>query len=168
MTSRGAEQMKNDTIGVDVSKYHLDAYRPADGASRRFVNDTSGRKALLKWLAEKPVERVVFEPTGPYHRAFESALGAAGVPFAKVNPRQARRFAEATSPASRRSPASQGGVGPVAHTFAAVAPTSAKPSTCRPSSQLASIRTHEGHRKTRESRPDHCHAKARRPRKHSL
>ena len=42
------------------------------------------------------MERVVFEPTGPYHRAFESALGAAGVPFAKVNPRQARRFAEAT------------------------------------------------------------------------
>ena len=96
MTSRGAEKMKNDTIGVDVSKDHLDAYRLADGASRRFVNDTSGRKALLKWLAEKPVERVVFEPTGPYHRAFESALGAAGVPFAKVNPRQARRFAEAT------------------------------------------------------------------------
>ena len=88
--------MKNDTIGVDVSKDHLDAYRLADGASRRFVNDTSGRKALLKWLAEKPVERVVFEPTGPYHRACESALGPAGVPFAKVNPRQARRFAEAT------------------------------------------------------------------------
>ena len=88
--------MKNDTIGVDVSKDHLDAHRLADGASRRFVNDTGGRKALLKWLAEKPVERVVFEPTGPYHRAFESALGAAGVPFAKVNPRQARRFAEAT------------------------------------------------------------------------
>jgi transposase len=43
-----------------------------------------------------PVKRVVFEPTGPYHRAFELALGTAGVPFAKVNPRQARRFAEAT------------------------------------------------------------------------
>ena len=26
MTSRGAEKMKNDTIGVDVSKDHLDAY----------------------------------------------------------------------------------------------------------------------------------------------
>src|SRR5208282_6243972 len=40
--------------------------------------------------------QIVFEPTGPYHRAFERALGAAGVPLAKVNPRQARRFAEAT------------------------------------------------------------------------
>ena len=31
MTSRGAEKMKNDTIGVDVSKDHLDAHRLADG-----------------------------------------------------------------------------------------------------------------------------------------
>ena len=36
----------------------------------------------------------LFEPTGP--RAVERALGVAGVPFVKVNPRQARRFAEAT------------------------------------------------------------------------
>jgi transposase len=42
-----------------------------------------------------PIQRVVFEPTGPYHRAFERDLGAAGVPFVKVNPRQARHFAEA-------------------------------------------------------------------------
>jgi hypothetical protein len=32
MTSRGAEKMNNDTIGVDVSKDHLDAHRLADGA----------------------------------------------------------------------------------------------------------------------------------------
>ena len=88
--------MQNDTIGVDVSKDHLDAHRVADGASRRFANDKRGHKALIKWLAQTPVQRVVFEPTGPYHRAFERALGAAGVPFVKVNPRQARRFAEAT------------------------------------------------------------------------
>jgi transposase len=96
MTSRGAEKMKNDTIGVDVSKDHLDAYRLADGAARRFVNDKGGHKALIKWLMETPLNRVVFEPTGPYHRAVERALGVAGVPFVKVNPRQARRFAEAT------------------------------------------------------------------------
>jgi transposase len=95
MTSRGAEKMNNDTIGVDVSKDHLDAHRLADGASRRFANDKCGRKAFVKWFAQTPVQRVVFEPTGPYHRAFERALGAAGVPFVKVNPRQARRFAEA-------------------------------------------------------------------------
>jgi transposase len=88
--------MKNDTIGVDVSKDWIDAHRLADGASRRFANDKRGHQAFVKWRAETPAVRVVFEPTGPYHRAFERKLGAAGVPFAKVNPRQARRFAEAT------------------------------------------------------------------------
>ena len=96
MTSRGAEKMNNDTIGVDVSKDHLDAHRLADGAARRFANDKGGHKALIKWLTQTPLYRVVFEPTGPYHRAVERALGVAGVPFVKVNPRQARRFAEAT------------------------------------------------------------------------
>ena len=88
--------MNMDTIGVDISKDHLDAHRLADGASRRFANDKCGHKAFRRWCAEKPVERVVFEPTGPYHGAFERGLGQAGVPFVKVNPRQARRFAEAT------------------------------------------------------------------------
>lgn len=88
--------MTNDTIGVDISKDHLDALRLSDGASRRFANDKSGHKAFLRWRATTSTERVVFEPTGPYHRAFERALGSAGVPFVKVNPRQARRFAEAT------------------------------------------------------------------------
>lgn len=83
------------TIGVDVSKDWLDAHRLADRAARRFANDKTGRKALIKWMGATPVKRVVFEPTGPYHRALERALDAAGLPIAKVNPRQARRFAEA-------------------------------------------------------------------------
>ncbi|MBB4196621.1 hypothetical protein GGD83_000392 [Rhodoblastus sphagnicola] len=32
MTSRGAEKMQNDAIGVDVSKDHLDAHRLAGPA----------------------------------------------------------------------------------------------------------------------------------------
>ena len=72
MTSRGAEKIKNDTIGVDVSKDHLDAHRLADGATRRFANDKGGHKAfLIKWLAQTPANRVVFEPTGLYHRVPE-------------------------------------------------------------------------------------------------
>ena len=35
---------------------------------------------------------MVFEPTGPYHRAFEQALAKAGLPLVKFT----RRFAEAT------------------------------------------------------------------------
>ncbi len=40
--------------------------------------------------------RPAYEPTGPYHRAFERRLAEAGFALVKVNPRQARRFAEAT------------------------------------------------------------------------
>jgi transposase len=41
------------------------------------------------------LQRVVFEATGAYHRLLEHELGRAGVPMVKVNPLQARRFAEA-------------------------------------------------------------------------
>jgi len=63
--------------------------------SRSFANTPAGHKALIAW-AGRAVTRIVFEPTGPYHAAFERALAKAGLPGVKVNPRQARRFAEAT------------------------------------------------------------------------
>ncbi|HYI88371.1 MAG TPA: IS110 family transposase [Beijerinckiaceae bacterium] len=87
--------MTRHTIGVDISKDALDVHRLVDGASRRFANDRSGFRALIAWIGADAT-RVVFEPTGPYHRAFERALAKGGLPLVKVNPRQARRFAEAT------------------------------------------------------------------------
>ena len=87
--------MMQATIGVDISKESLEAHRMDDGASRRFANDKAGHAALIAWIGGDGA-RVVFEPTGPYHRAFERALAKAGLPLVKVNPRQARRFAEAT------------------------------------------------------------------------
>lgn len=87
--------MMNDTIGVDISKDSLDAHRMSDGASRRFANDSAGHGAFVNW-AGQPDIRIVYEPTGPYHRAFERRLAASGCALVKVNPRQARRFAEAT------------------------------------------------------------------------
>jgi transposase len=95
MTSKGTEKMSNITIGIDISKDTLDAHRLPDGTSRRFANTPAGHKALIVW-AGRAVTRIVFEPTGPYHAAFERALAKAGLPIVKVNPRQARRFAEAT------------------------------------------------------------------------
>ena len=86
--------MNSSTIGIGISKDTLDAYRMSGGASRRFANDKAGHRALIAWTGGE-AERVVFEPTGPYHRAFERALANAGLPLVKVNPRQARRFAEA-------------------------------------------------------------------------
>lgn len=86
--------MTQITIGVDISKDTLDVYRLPDGERRQFANDAAGHKALIAFIG-KGVARIVFEPTGPYHRAFEAALARKGLPLVKVNPRQARRFAQA-------------------------------------------------------------------------
>jgi transposase len=84
-----------DTIGIDISKPILDAYRLATGEHRQFPNDKPGCAALSRWIGAAPV-RVVFEPTGPYHRLLEQSLTKTGIAIVKVNPRYARRFAEAT------------------------------------------------------------------------
>ncbi|HEV2068126.1 MAG TPA: IS110 family transposase [Thermomicrobiales bacterium] len=83
------------SVGVDIAKDSLDVHLHPAGAARRFANDAKGWAALIGWLNGVRVARIAFEPTGPYHRAFERHLGAAGLPLVKVNPRQARRFAEA-------------------------------------------------------------------------
>jgi transposase len=83
------------TIGVDISKDTLDVHLHPAGVARQFTNNAKGFTALIAWLEVSQVSRVVFEPTGAYHHAFERWLGQAGLPLVKVNPYQARRFAEA-------------------------------------------------------------------------
>ena len=87
--------MTEITIGIDVSKDHLDAHRLPDATGGRFSNDTAGLRALVAWIGGASVARVVYEATGAYHRLLETALARTGWPLAKINPRQARRFAEA-------------------------------------------------------------------------
>ncbi len=82
-------------LGVDISKDTLDVYLHPEGVAHRFGNDKKVFTALIKWLAGRTLMRIVYEPTGAYHRAFEIRLLEAGFTLAKVNPRQARRFAEA-------------------------------------------------------------------------
>lgn len=84
-----------DTIGIDISKPSLDAFRLSTREHRKFPNDQAGCRALIRWVG-KASARIVFEPTGPYHRLLEQALVSAGLCAIKVNPRYARRFAEAT------------------------------------------------------------------------
>lgn len=86
--------MTDDTIGIDISKATLDAYRLSDGTSAQFNNNKTGFASLQLWLKNQNIARIVYEPTGPYHRAFEVAM-AARFPLVKVNPLQARRFAQA-------------------------------------------------------------------------
>lgn len=84
----------NDTIGIDISKDTLDAYWLSNREHRQFCNDITGVKALTIWAHEAGIDRVIFESTGVYHRLIETALAQHGISFARVNPRQARRFCE--------------------------------------------------------------------------
>ncbi len=95
MTSKGAEKMTQSTIGVDISKETLDVHRHPEGKHRQFTNNPQGFRCLVKWLGKEPVSRIVFEATGPYHRAFERALSRADLPLAKINPLHAKRFGQA-------------------------------------------------------------------------
>ncbi len=83
------------SVGVDISKDTLDVHLHPAGTARRFANKPKGWRALIEWLAKVTVTRLAFEPTGAYHHGFERQLAEAGLPICKVNPRQARRFAEA-------------------------------------------------------------------------
>lgn len=84
----------NDNIGIDISKTKLDCHRLSDGAFETFANSKTGFADLRRWIGKKAPDRVVYEATGPYHAALERAL-AGHLPLVKVNPLQARRFAQA-------------------------------------------------------------------------
>ena len=86
--------MTEHTIGVDISKSHLDVFDAERREAKRFENSISGFRAFEKWLGKLEITRVVYEPTGPYHRNFEERF-CDKLPLVKVNPLQARRFAEA-------------------------------------------------------------------------
>ncbi len=84
------------TIGIDISKDILDAWRLPDNQHIQVTNDKTGHRSLVHWIGKQDVLLVVFEATGAYHRSLKATFVASDTAFAKVNPRQARRFAEAT------------------------------------------------------------------------
>jgi len=88
--------MTDITIGADISKDHIDLHRLPDGKRLRVTNDRKGFASVLKWMAGEVVARIVYEPTGTYHKAFERFMLVQGIALSKVNPRLARRFAEVT------------------------------------------------------------------------
>ncbi len=88
--------MTDITIGADISKDHIDLHRLPDGKRLRVTNDRKGFASVLKWMAGEVVARIVYEPTGASHKAFERFMLVQGIALSKVNPRLARRFAEVT------------------------------------------------------------------------
>ena len=94
--------MIDNSIGVDISKDHLDVHQLVNGEAARFCNTPAGLCAFQLWLKGTPPDLVVYEPTGPYHRLLEVKL-AGRLPLVKVNPLQARRFAQAHGASLRRT-----------------------------------------------------------------
>jgi transposase len=81
--------------GIDVSKAQLD-WATAQGAEAPVANDAPGIATLVAACQARGVTLVVVEATGVYHTPVATALAAAGVPVAVVNPRQVRDFARST------------------------------------------------------------------------
>lgn len=91
---------KQFAVGVDVSQETLDvAARSPSGEQRtaQFANTTVGHRQLIKWLTKRGrCARVVLESTGVYSLDLALALDAAPrIAVMVVNPRAARKFAEA-------------------------------------------------------------------------
>ena len=83
-----------DSIGIDISKAHLDVCRPATGQTARFENSAAGLTAFKRWVGSSQPDLVIYEATGAYHGLLEKRCSG-DLPLVKVNPLQARRFAQA-------------------------------------------------------------------------
>ncbi|MBK1716350.1 IS110 family transposase [Thiocystis violacea] len=84
--------------GIDVAHHTLAvAIRTGENTtkSEEFANTPSGHQALLTRLTHAGVERVCLEATGAYHLDLVLALDAGGLALMVVNPKAAKRLAEA-------------------------------------------------------------------------
>jgi transposase len=83
-------------VGIDVAKAQLDvAFRP-EGPAIQVANDASGIAELVTQLVALSPTLVVLESSGGYERAAVTALDAAQLPIAILNPRRVRDFGRAT------------------------------------------------------------------------
>ena len=81
-------------IGIDVAKAQLEVFIWPGGETFSVANDEVGIGALRRQL--EPADFVILEATGGSEMPVASALAAAGLAVAIVNPRQVRDFARAT------------------------------------------------------------------------
>lgn len=83
-------------VGIDVSKDRLDVYLRPSGESFAVARDGEALAGLVERLRVLAPALVVMEATGGYESVVASAIGAAHLPLAVINPRQIRDFARAT------------------------------------------------------------------------
>lgn len=83
-------------VGIDVSKDSLDVFIDACSQALHVVYDNEGVRTVLTQLRTAQPTLIVLEATGGLETRLACELGAAGLPLAVINPRQARDFAKAT------------------------------------------------------------------------
>jgi transposase len=81
-------------VGIDVAKAALDVFVGSAGIAFTVANNEVGIRDLISQLV--PTDFVILEATGGLETPVASALAAAGIAVAIVNPRQVRDFARAT------------------------------------------------------------------------
>ena len=83
-------------VGIDVAKATLDVAWSTNPMARwQASNDEPGWVALIAHVRTLDPAVIVLEATGGYETGVATALSAAGLPVAIVNPRQVRAFAKA-------------------------------------------------------------------------
>ncbi len=88
--------MAQTHVGIDVAKHHLDLAVWGAEDVDRLPHDQEGIEALCHRLTALAPDRIVVEATGGREMPLATALQAAGLPVAVVNPRQARAFGRAS------------------------------------------------------------------------
>jgi transposase len=83
-------------VGIDVAKDRLDVHLRPSGEAFAVARDGEGLVQLVDRLQTLAPRLVVMEATGGYETIVASAVAAARLPLAVVNPRQIRDFARAT------------------------------------------------------------------------
>jgi transposase len=83
-------------VGIDVAKDRLDVHLRPSAESFAVARDGEGLVQLVERLQNLAPRLVVMEATGGYETIVASAVAAAHLPLAVVNPRQIRDFARAT------------------------------------------------------------------------
>lgn len=88
-----------NVCGLDVDSRELKEgvvrAQGKNGGVQSFANEAPGHQRLITMLRTRGVKRVCLEATGVYHLDVAVELSAAGVEVRVLNPKVARRFAEA-------------------------------------------------------------------------
>ncbi|MEQ8164609.1 MAG: transposase [Alphaproteobacteria bacterium] len=140
-------------IGIDVSKAHLDIFDPRTGQACRLSNQPQALARFAMSLLKGDI--VIFEATGCYDLALQTALDTAGIGHVRVNPLRARDFARATGQIAKTDRLDAQMLAHMGQTFALKPLQTAHPSRrqltalVRRRDQLVAIRAREAnHRET--------------------